>query len=364
MRTLCFVLVALLIGNVAYTQVSPCNCTADAGSGNQNFSSLTWLGTGCPTGVSTSYTGNLCIDLANNTNLIMDKSFTITGEMGISNNGNSTFSIPAGITLSMTGDLGDNNNNNVTFAINGNLVVGGGIYGKNSNAFNGTGSGTGSITAGSLNFTGPPTCNPTDCSGFNWNVGTCSPAGSTFCTSVVALPVSLLFFDAQPGSEQVNLTWATATESNSSYFSIERSLDGINFREIGQENAAGNSISRINYVYNDVNPIIGRTYYRLKEVDFNGLTEYFNVEVIDYAGKKGVSVFPNPYENGELSVALNFAGSENAYGIIMDLSGKEIESFTLNSSTFKSSSLKLKSGAYFVKVYSAGHSYVSKFIVR
>jgi hypothetical protein len=305
------------------------------------------------------------MDLANGANLIMDKDFTVAGGFGISNNGNSTFSLPSGNDLTVSGNFGDDANNNVTFAINGNLVVGGGIYGKNGNAFNASAAGTGSITAGSLVFVGSPTCvSPANCSGFNWTVGSCSPSGSSFCNNVGILPVSLLFFDAQPGVSEVNLSWATATESNSSYFSIERSIDGINFTEIGQKNAAGSSVVKINYEFLDVNPVIGRSYYRLKEVDFNGVFEYFNTEVIDYAGKKNVSVSPNPYEHGDLSISMNFASSEDARGTISDLSGKVIESFTINSSSFTTSLPELKAGVYLVKVSTAGNNYVAKFIVR
>jgi hypothetical protein len=364
MKSIIVAFLILTLANITFAQVTPCDCSANVNSGDQNFSSLTWTGTGCPTAGSTSYSGNLCLSLDNGANLIMDKNFSINGGLGMSNNGNSTFTLPTGKTLSISGDFGDDSNNNVTFAINGNLVVGGGIYGKNSNAFDASGTGTGSITAGSLNFSGTPTCtSPSNCSGFNWSVTTCSPAGSSFCDFIV-LPVTLLFFDAQSGNNEVNLSWATATESNSSYFSIERSVDGINFSEIGQRNAAGNSALKIDYEFVDANPVIGRMYYRLKEVDSDGVIKYFNADVVDYAGKKGVAVFPNPYEQGELAITLNFSGGEGARGIISDLSGNEIESFTMQNAAFKSSSLDLKAGTYLIKVYDSGASYVTKFIVH
>src|SRR5436190_16061531 len=127
MRPLFIALFAATLFNIsAFAQVSPCNCSANVGSGNVNFSSLTWTGTGCPTAGSTTYTGNLCLNLANNANLIMDKDFAITGGLGITNGGNSTFTLPNGKNLSVTTDMGDDSNNNVTFAIDGNLTVGGG----------------------------------------------------------------------------------------------------------------------------------------------------------------------------------------------------------------------------------------------
>ena len=66
---------------------------------------------------------------------------------------------------------------------------------------------------------------------------------------------------------KVELTWTTATETNSDYFTIEKSATGDDFwEEIARVEAAGNSTSETNYVYHD-EFADGLAYYRLSQVD-------------------------------------------------------------------------------------------------
>lgn len=358
----------ILIANISFGQIGTCDCVANVASGNVNFSTLTWAGSGCPTSSSTSYEGNLCVNLANGSNLIMNIDFEIKkrangtgGGFGITNTGNSRITIPSGSDLVVQASMGDDANNNVTFAIDGSLTVFGTLYGKNSNAFDATGSGTGTVTAGGLDFNQAPTCNPANCGGINWNVTTCNPSGTTFCNTVT--PVTLLYFGASVQGEKVLLNWATATEKNSSFFSVEKSVDGVNFKEIGQQTAAGNSFIRINYSFTDKNPTVGRSYYRLKAVDFDGYTEYFNVDIIDYSGKRAVTVYPNPYTNENITIALNFSVDENASAEIFDVSGQHVTSFHFTGNTF-TSALDLKPGVYIVKVTTLSGAYLSRFVAK
>jgi hypothetical protein len=360
MRKLIFVLLGVVMLYEASAQISPCNCTASV-SGNQNFSALTWTGSGCPTAGSTSYTGNLCVNLANGANLTMDKDFTINGGFGVSNTGSSTFTLPVNMQLSVTGSMGDDNNNNVSFVINGDLSVGGTFYGKNNNGF----TGTGSITAGGLDFGNGTVCtNPANCSGIDWNVGTCQPSGSTFCNNVNALPVTLIYFEAKVNGQVVDLKWATATESNASYFAVERSTDGRNFQELERHDAAGTSSTRKEYSVTDKHPLVGRTYYRLKQVDLDGTTENFSMRFLDFSGKKGIVVFPNPLNDAnDATLSLNFSSDEKAHVRITDLSGHEVwkSSFTGTNTLLPSGTAK---GSYIVTVTTAGETYVTRFIVR
>ena len=309
-----------------YGQISPCDCTANVPAGNILFSSLTWTGTGCPSSGSPSYTGNLCVNLVNGTNLIMNKDFTVNGGFGISTSGsNPTFTINSGFTLNVTGDMGDNSNNNTNFVVNGNLVVGGTLYGKNSNAF----AGSGTVTAGGLDFNQPPTCSPCN---IDWNVTTCEPAGSAFCTSV--LPVTLLFFEANPYPDYVELKWATASELNFDRFIIEKTRDGSTFTEIGSRQGAGVSTVRIDYSFTDEQVMLGRTYYRLKAIDFDGYTEYFGLVSVHYDGVSAISVFPNPAPSGDVNIYFNYFSDEPLYYKIMDVSGAEVVTGTIKRTGF------------------------------
>jgi len=125
------------------------------------------------------------------------------------------------------------------------------------------------------------------------------------------LPVELIFFNAQARDNSfVHLTWATATETNSAYFEIERSSDALSFRTIERIGAAGNSNVRIDYETFDHDPLPGVSYYRLKQVDLDGTIHYFNIEQVEIAGVFKVALYPNPVKyKAYLSITTDSKGS-------------------------------------------------------
>ena len=72
------------------------------------------------------------------------------------------------------------------------------------------------------------------------------------------------------------MEWSTASEYNSDYFSVERSIDGQTWKQVQEVQAAGNSTSRIDYDWLDQDPIHGLSYYRLKQIDYDGTEELFD----------------------------------------------------------------------------------------
>src|SRR5690606_9419769 len=60
------------------------------------------------------------------------------------------------------------------------------------------------------------------------------------------LPISLSYFKAQPKNNKVELTWATVSEQNNGYFTVERSIDGNTDETVLNQKGAGNSTSLIN----------------------------------------------------------------------------------------------------------------------
>lgn len=114
------------------------------------------------------------------------------------------------------------------------------------------------------------------------------------------LPVELLEFTARAQEVDVVLEWQTATEKNSSYFEIERSLDGESFSSLGQVPSSGNSNQLKSYSFTDqhaARELGGSVYYRLKIVDIDNSFEYSPVELISLRGYsfQVLSVSPNPF---------------------------------------------------------------------
>ena len=145
-----------------------------------------------------------------------------------------------------------------------------------------------------------------------------------------ALPVELISFDAYLLNNTVIIEWTTASELNNDYFTIQRSADGIKFEDVRDIDGAGNSNVLIEYSTVDNNPIIGKSYYRLKQTDFDGKFTYSNIVFIDNNESINTSemiVYPNPVSS-ILNVRLTgFIAYSDVLISIQNMSGRRVLSY-------------------------------------
>ncbi|MCB9500284.1 MAG: T9SS type A sorting domain-containing protein [Chitinophagales bacterium] len=136
------------------------------------------------------------------------------------------------------------------------------------------------------------------------------------------LPVSFLGFDVQLINNRIaELKWETATEINNDYFTVQRSSDGLIFEDLGIIQGAGNSTSIIKYEYLDAEPLVGLSYYRIKQTDFDGQYDFSPIRSIIRSPENELSIFPNPLKGDQLS----FSGVSDLCNFqLFDLSGKLI----------------------------------------
>ncbi len=183
----------------------------------------------------------------------------------------------------------------------------------------------------------------------------------TLGTAGLPLPVTWLYYEAQLNDREVVLRWSTAMEENNDYFAVEHSLDGVHFQTIGLVMGAG--ISRIarHYTFTHGSPAAGYNYYRLRQVDFDGRTEYtpvmavFNAKgptpAIQVADDKTLKVsFPDQAVDGMVFV-LDMQGQVLASAPAAELMRMELS--------------HLPAGIYVLAVkQAAGGVYSSKFLLR
>lgn len=114
---------------------------------------------------------------------------------------------------------------------------------------------------------------------------------------VTPLPIELLSFQAQLLSDRsVELQWATATEWNNDFFTVERSTDLDTWSAIATVAAVGHSNALVEYTTSDAAPLQGANYYRLRQTDEDGTSTTSSVEVVELKGNPELDlrVFPNP----------------------------------------------------------------------
>ena len=102
-----------------------------------------------------------------------------------------------------------------------------------------------------------------------------------------ALPVTMLYMVGKYVPELGNMIeWSTASEQNSDYFEMQISVDGSEYRSIGQIPAAGNSNSKLDYKWVDQGPLANAfNYYRLLQYDIDGASEIYGPVMIDNRNK-------------------------------------------------------------------------------
>ena len=165
------------------------------------------------------------------------------------------------------------------------------------------------------------------------------------------LPVSLLSFDAIRDGENVKITWATATEINNDYFTVEKSRDAINFERVEIVGGAGNSNQILHYSCNDNNPLPGISYYRLKQTDFDGKFSYSKIVAVVFGDSYSTNVYPNPF-SASLYIELDEAPLPNNNTVfkIYNLLGTQIMNMPLKNQSATIEVDDIPAGAYYYKI--------------
>lgn len=184
--------------------------------------------------------------------------------------------------------------------------------------------------------------------------------------SIDPLPITLLSFKAQPNGNEVDLVWQTASEINNAYFTVERSSNGTEFQPITTVNGAGNSTETLTYESTDKNPLAGKSYYRLKQTDFNGDFTYSEVEIVTFNELiSNVNLYPNPVSKEGGVVNLVFNNSNHREIEIIDQLGKIVNStFTTTQERITLNLSYLEVGIYYARISENDHIYSVKIILN
>jgi hypothetical protein len=305
------------------------------------------------------------VTYANAGTMTVSGSFYIYGDLIVSNT--LTFNITG--TVIVYGNITMNNGGDIAVSGSGTLQVVGSLTGANGTHLSTGGSATISVGGGinlgggNSSISGPAgsITSPGGCSCSGNGTG-CNVGGTGGCGNTV-LPIELLYFmgETQPG--KVVLKWATASELNFDHFSIQRSAEGISFSEIGTVDGHGTTKELHKYSFSDTNPLLGRSYYKLTAIDFDGYSESFKIVTVNTKGGKQASVYPNPIIDNQLFVDFNFSSEKEARAIVTDLTGIQLAQFKL-SSTSNVLYLDLKPGTYVIKITSDEFSSVARFMVK
>lgn len=195
-------------------------------------------------------------------------------------------------------------------------------------------------------------------------IGTTEVGAANNVVSVTTtLPVTLLSFDAtKVNNKTAKLTWKTSSESNSSVFEIEKSINNSPFIKTGEVTAAGSSAGITNYSFIDSLSPNAVTSYRLKMVDRDQRYEYSRVVSL-HTRQDGFAlqrIYPNPISNATRITAIADKDTEMQWQLL-DIDGRVLinrtERCTKGQNEFAIPDVdKLQSGVYLLRVMVDGNS--------
>ena len=185
------------------------------------------------------------------------------------------------------------------------------------------------------------------------------------------LPVDLLYFSAQLAGEQVNLVWETASELNNDFFTIEKTTDLQNFKEVATVKGKGNSEMKSRYFAVDPNPSFGDSYYRLKQTDYDGTSKGFNLIKVVYDATQDheeIYLYPVPGNGEYLNIRFGPRWHQDVSSVrVYDVQGNVVHEQSITSKDTGQARLqfnrRLSAGIYTLQI-DAAIPFTNTFIVR
>jgi len=173
-------------------------------------------------------------------------------------------------------------------------------------------------------------------------------------------PIELLYFDAIPDHRfnKVDLNWTTMSETNNNFFEIQRSENGMNWHSIAQISGAGTSVNEKNYTSTDNQPLHGVSYYRLKQVDFDGAQTFSPIQAVQFNNQ--ISFSPNPTTGVVRLIAEEYLTTEVE---LLDANGRLVHKETLRGSSSINFS-HLPKGMYVFKTFANEKVTFDKLILK
>lgn len=183
------------------------------------------------------------------------------------------------------------------------------------------------------------------------------------------LPIELLDFHAAYVQSKMQLTWITKSEANNAYFTIQRSQDGSAFTDVLNVKGAGNSNTELHYSAEDVRPLPGISYYRLKQTDFDGKYSYSELAAVELPDELDFEIASLYSIDGNSTInAVILNPVESAISVqLVDLTGRIVYSHQGVKGNKRTdltiSTAGLPGGIYTLKVYNGYKVKCKKFIL-
>lgn len=181
------------------------------------------------------------------------------------------------------------------------------------------------------------------------------------------IPVELTSFSASFVGSNVFLNWSTASELNNSGFEIESSIDNVEFVKIGYVPGFGTTSESKSYSFNISEIPSQKTYYRLKQIDYDGTFEYSSSVEVDGLLPTEFALeqnFPNPF-NPTTTITFALPVQSKVKINIYNLIGQRVSElinnqYSAGKHSVEFNAVDLSSGVYFYKIEADNFTAIKK----
>ncbi|OAV45406.1 T9SS type A sorting domain-containing protein [Lewinella sp. 4G2] len=218
------------------------------------------------------------------------------------------------------------------------------------------------------------TGNETFVNGFETNSGNFTevmpvmPGLPTFMEVLAFLPVELTSFTGDAVKDGIRLNWATASELDNDFFTLQRANDAGEFITVAEVAGAEDAEYGATYEYIDESPVTGANYYRLIQTDLDGTVNDLNaIVVVQYKGaiQAEVAVYPNP-TSSNLNVKLGQGwGDAPVRAALYDAAGRQVVQWTISAGSVSTESIAgYPVGIYQLRLQNADQTVSTRVVIE
>ncbi|MCB9033117.1 MAG: T9SS type A sorting domain-containing protein [Chitinophagales bacterium] len=181
----------------------------------------------------------------------------------------------------------------------------------------------------------------------------------------LVLPIDLSYFKVDAIDNNAKIEWQTLSEANTSYYEIEKSIDGINFYSIGTVNASGFSSEPLTYNFYDFN-INNINYYRLKTNYLDNTSEYSEIILLKGGQQNtitNVQFYPNPTKDF-ITLHTNNTANKIVDVYLLDAVGNVKDLVQLNQDSKTINLSQYQKGLYFLQYQVDGQNKTEKLLIN
>jgi hypothetical protein len=179
-------------------------------------------------------------------------------------------------------------------------------------------------------------------------------------SSCNVLPIELVYFNVNCSGKDVLISFATASEINNDFFSIEESDNAVDWHVVKKIKAKGNTNTLSEYEYDHPFNSNKTAYYRLKQTDFDGSFSYSKISIINCEDMfSDIVILPNPATNTILINGITTNTEVAIYG----LTGKLLVAKNLDAIHHQIDVSNLPNGTYLIQFTNARNSSNKKILV-